>query len=77
MGWSIANQTDFSGYQIEFAVIYTIFFIASIWVFYDSDHYFMGFKRHFFWILTLTAGAVGMILYIIFRRLEKNNSTLQ
>ncbi|KIL53499.1 hypothetical protein KP77_04750 [Jeotgalibacillus alimentarius] len=77
MGWNMASQTDFSGYQIELAVIYTIFLIASMWVFYDADHYFTGIKRHIFWIMTLVTGPIGMILYLIFRRLERNNSSVQ
>lgn len=68
MGWSVASNTDFSGHQIEIAFLATIFIVMAIWVFYNSDRYFMGWNRHVFWVLTLFTGPIGLVIYLIFRK---------
>ncbi|MFC4408892.1 hypothetical protein ACFOZY_00440 [Chungangia koreensis] len=68
MGWSLASQIDFSGYQMEIALFYTIALVMAVWVFYDSDRHFYSFFRHLFWILTLLSGPLGLLVYHIFRR---------
>jgi hypothetical protein len=70
MGWSLARNTDFSGHQIEIAVILSLFIIIGIWVYYDSDKYFVGTKRHIFWVLTIFTGPIGLTLYLIQRKRE-------
>lgn len=70
MGWSLAKNTDFSGHQIEIAVILSFFIIIGVWVYYDSDKYFVGIKRHIFWVLTIFMGPVGLILYLKQRKKE-------
>ncbi len=67
-GWFAAGNTDFSGYQIEIAFLFSIFFVMAIWVFYDSDKYFMGAKRHIFWFLTIFTGPITLLIYLILRR---------
>lgn len=71
MGWGLARNTDFSGHQIEIAVIFTLFSVVAIWVYYDSDKYFIGFKRHIFWILTVFTGPIGLIIYLMQRKKEE------
>ncbi|GAA0337847.1 hypothetical protein GCM10008967_30140 [Bacillus carboniphilus] len=68
MGWSVASHTDFSGHQIEIAFLASIFIVMAIWVFYNSNRYFMGWSRHAFWILTLFTGPLGLLVYLIFRK---------
>lgn len=68
MGWGLARNTDFSGHQIEIAVILTLFIVVAIWVYYDSDKYFIGIKRHVFWILTIFTGPIGLIIYLMQRK---------
>lgn len=68
MGWSLANNTDFSGYQIEIAFLLSIFIVMAIWVYYDSDRYFPGPIKHVFWPLTIVSGPIGLIIYLMFRR---------
>jgi len=70
-GWSVANQTDYSGFQIEIAFFFTIFCVMAIWVFYDSGLYFVGVKRHVFWVLTIITGPIALITYLIIRRREE------
>lgn len=71
MGWGLARNTDFSGHQIEIAVIFTFFIVIAIWVYYDSDKNFIGFKRHIFWILTIFTGPIGLIIYLMQRKKEE------
>lgn len=71
MGWGLARNTDFSGHQIEIAVIFTLFIVVAIWVYYDSDKYFIGIKRHVFWILTIFTGPIGLIIYLMQRKKEE------
>jgi hypothetical protein len=68
MGWGLARNTDFSGHQIEIAVIFTLFIVIAIWVYYDSDQYFIGIKRHVFWICTIITGPIGLIIYLMRRK---------
>lgn len=70
MGWSLARHTDFSGHQIEMAVIFSLFIVIGIWVYYDSDKYFVGIKRHIFWILTIFTGPIGLMIYLRQRKNE-------
>lgn len=72
MGWSLARNTDFSGHQIEIAVILSLFIIIGVWVYYDSDKYFVGIKKHIFLVLTIITGPVGLIIYLIQRKKEKD-----
>ena len=71
MGWGLARNTDFSGHQIEIAVFFTLFIVIAIWVYYDSDKYFIGIKRHVFWILTIFTGPIGLIIYLMQRKKEE------
>jgi hypothetical protein len=68
MGWSVAQYTDFSGYQLEIIFFYVIALVLAIWVFYNSDHYFHGFSRYILIVLTLVTGPIGLIVYLIFRK---------
>lgn len=70
MGWSMAGQVDFSGYQIEIALFYTVAFVIAVWVFYDSDRHFYSIFRHLFWLFTLITGPIGLILYLLVRKWE-------
>ncbi|WP_409276109.1 hypothetical protein V1499_10975 [Neobacillus sp. SCS-31] len=70
MGWSMASNTDFSGYQLEIALYLTIVFMFAVWVFFNSDYHFRGLLRHFFWLLTIVLGPVGLFIYLCARRLE-------
>jgi hypothetical protein len=70
MGWGLARNTDFSGHQIEVAVIFTIFIVVAIWVYYDSEKYFIGIKRRVFWLLTIITGPIGLIIYLLQRKKE-------
>lgn len=71
MGWGLARNTDFSGHQIEIAVFFTFFIVIAIWVYYDSDKYFIGFKRHIFWVLTIITGPIGLLIYLMQRKKEQ------
>ncbi|WP_226087734.1 hypothetical protein [Mesobacillus sp. S13] len=71
MGWGLARNTDFSGHQIEIAVIFTFFIVIAIWVYYDSDKYFIRFKRHIFWILTIFMGPIALLIYLMQRKIQK------
>lgn len=71
MGWGLARNTDFSGHQIEIAVIFTFFIVIAIWVYYDSDKYFIGFRRHIFWVSTIFTGPIGLIIYLMQRKKEE------
>jgi hypothetical protein len=68
MGWSVASSTDFSGYQIEIAFLFSIFIVMAIWVYYNSERYFDGLTRHVFWLATMLTGPVGLVIYLWFRR---------
>jgi hypothetical protein len=67
-GVILANNTDFSGFQIEIAFMFVIFCCMAIWVFYNSDKYFDGFKRHLFWPITIFTGPIGLWIYLYIRR---------
>jgi len=68
MGWSMAGQTDFGGYQIELALLFTIWSMMAIWVFYHSDRYVIGVRRSFYCLLTLLTGPIGLFFYIFYIR---------
>ena len=68
MGWGLARNTDFSGHQIEMAAVLPFFIVMGIWVYYDSDKYFAGIRRHIFWLFTILTGPVGLIIYLINRK---------
>ncbi|RSD29092.1 hypothetical protein [Mesobacillus subterraneus] len=68
MGWNMANRTDFSGFQMEKAFLFTIFIVMSIWVYYDSDKYLIGYKKHLFWVATIFTGPIGLGLWLYWRR---------
>ncbi|MCM3575393.1 MULTISPECIES: hypothetical protein [Mesobacillus] len=70
MGWGLARNTDFSGHQLEIAAIFALFIVIGIWVYYDSDKYFVGIKRHILWVLTIITGPIGLIIYLIQRKKE-------
>lgn len=70
MGWNLARNTEFSGHQIEITVILSFFIIIGVWVYYDSDKYFVGIKRHIFWLLIIITGPIGLIIYLIQRKKE-------
>jgi hypothetical protein len=69
-GTALLNGTDYSGFQFEMTMIllFILFFTMSFWVFYDSDRYFDGRKRHLFWPLTLFTGPIGLGFYFFMRR---------
>lgn len=71
MWWTIVHSTDFGGYQIEIVFALSIFIIMAIWVFYNSDKYLFGVKRHLSWLLTIATGPIGLLFYLIIRRKEK------
>lgn len=68
MGWSVAGSTDFSGYQIEIAFLFSVFIVMAIWVYYNSERYFDGLTRHVFCLATMLTGPVGLAIYVSFRR---------
>jgi len=70
MRWGLSRSTDFSGFQIELIFFFAIFCILAIWVFYDSDKYFYSKIRHIFWLLTLFTGLIGLIIYLVSRKLS-------
>lgn len=70
MGWSMASRTDFSGHQLEIALYITFVFMIALWVFFNSDQHFQGLIRHLFWLVTLVLGPIGLIIYLVARRLE-------
>lgn len=67
MGW-MARNIDFSGHQIEIILLLCIFCAMAIWVFYDSDKYLSGVKRHILWLLTIITGPITLIIYLIMRK---------
>lgn len=71
MGWGLARNTDFNGHQMEIVAIFAVFIVIGIWVYYDSDKYFVGIKRHIFWGLTILTGPIGLIIYLIQRKKEE------
>ena len=70
MGWGMARFIDFSGHQIEIILLFGIICVMAIWIFYDSDKFFVGAKRHIFWLLTILTGPIGLIIYLIMRKRE-------
>jgi hypothetical protein len=69
-GTGLMGATDFGSFQFEISMIFLfiLFCIMSLWVLFDSDNYFDGFKRHLFWSLTLVTGPIGLGIYFFMRR---------
>ena len=67
-GWSYAGNIDFSGYQLEFAVLFVFFAVLAIWVYYNSERYFSGIPKHLFWMITLFTGPIGLLIYLYARK---------
>jgi hypothetical protein len=69
-GTGLMGGTDLSSFQLEITIIFLfiLFCIMSFWVFYDSDNYFDGIKKHLFWSLTLITGPIGLGIYFLIRR---------